>query len=82
MHQHCTDLVRRIFIIEGCITILISIACWPAIPPFPEQCTFLSPEDKNLMLARIKADGNHVSEEDISAKEALGYLKDWKIWAG
>jgi hypothetical protein len=34
------------------------------------------------MLARIKADGNHVDEEDITWKAALGYLKDWKIWAG
>jgi hypothetical protein len=34
------------------------------------------------MLARIKADGNHVSEENITFKEALYYLKDWKIWAG
>lgn len=73
---------RWIFIIEGCITIFVSIATWPAIPNFPEQCQFLNPEEKALMLARIKADGNHVSEEDITYKEALYYLKDWKIWAG
>jgi hypothetical protein len=58
------------------------MATWPAIPQFPRDCKFLSPEDKALMLARIKADGNCVSEEDITFKEALHYLKDWKIWAG
>ncbi|EAT79758.1 hypothetical protein HBH56_182170 [Parastagonospora nodorum] len=73
---------RWIFIIEGCVTIFVSMATWPAIPQFPRECKFLSPEDKALMLARIKADGNSVSEEDITFKEALHYLKDWKIWAG
>jgi hypothetical protein len=58
------------------------MATFPAIPQFPEQCQFLNPDDKALMLARIKADNNHVSEEDITFKEALHYLKDWKIWAG
>ncbi|KAH6862884.1 hypothetical protein AA0119_g8730 [Alternaria tenuissima] len=73
---------RWIFIIEGCVTIFVSMACWPVVPPFPENCTFLSPEDKALMLARIQADGGHVSDDEISFKKALHFLKDWKIWAG
>ncbi|KAH8726936.1 major facilitator superfamily domain-containing protein [Phaeosphaeriaceae sp. PMI808] len=73
---------RWIFIIEGCITILVSIACWPVVPPFPENCAFLSPEDKALMLRRVKEDGGHNANEEITFKEALHYLKDWKIWAG
>jgi hypothetical protein len=77
-----TNLLLRIFIIEGCVTIFVSIATLPAIPQFPKDCKFLSPADKTLMLARIKADDNHVSEEDITFKMAFQYLKDWKIWAG
>ena len=72
----------RIFIIEGCITILVSIACWPIVPPFPEDCTFLSPNGKTLMLARVKADGGYVANDEISLTKALHYLKDWKIWTG
>ena len=72
----------RIFIIEGCITILVSIACWPIVPAFPENCTFLSPHDKTLMLARVKADGGYVADDEISFTKALHYLKDWKIWTG
>jgi hypothetical protein len=34
------------------------------------------------MLARVKADGGHVADDDISFKKALHYLSDWKIWAG
>jgi hypothetical protein len=64
------------------MTIFVSIACWPVVPPFPEACTFLAPEDKALMLARVKADSGHVSDDEISFKKALHYLKDWKIWTG
>ncbi|PZD00560.1 MFS-1 domain containing protein [Pyrenophora tritici-repentis] len=73
---------RWIFIIEGCVTISISMACLPFIPAFPEHCTFLSPEEKTLMLQRIQADGGHVSSDEISLSKALHYLKDWKIWTG
>lgn len=55
---------------------------WPVVPPFPEHCNFLSPKTKALMLARVKADGGHDSDDDISVKRTLLYLKDWKIWAG
>ncbi|XPS72585.1 hypothetical protein M3J09_004750 [Ascochyta lentis] len=58
------------------------MACWPVVPPFPESCNFLSAEDKALMLARVKADGGHVADDEITFKKALYYLKDWKIWAG
>ena len=71
-----------IFIIEGCVTIFVSIACWPVVPPFPEHCKFLSPDEKALMLARINADGGHVADDEISFKKALHFLKDWKIWTG
>jgi len=60
----------------------VSIACWPFVPAFPEDCTFLSAEEKKLMLKRIQADGGHVSSDEISLSKALHYLKDWKIWTG
>lgn len=73
---------RWIFIIEGCVTIFLSILVWPVIPPFPENCTFLSPENKALLLARVKADGGHQSDDNITLRKALYYLQDWKIWTG
>lgn len=72
----------RIFIVEGCLTILVSLACWPIVPPFPENCEFLTPKLKNLLLARVKADGGHVSDDEITFNKACYFLKDWKIWTG
>ncbi|KAF2468573.1 MFS general substrate transporter [Lindgomyces ingoldianus] len=73
---------RWIFIIEGIITICVSIISVPLIMPWPENCTFLAPEEKAFMLARVKAEGGHIAEDEITLKEALNVLKDWKIWAG
>ncbi|ORY00958.1 major facilitator superfamily domain-containing protein [Clohesyomyces aquaticus] len=73
---------RWIFIIEGIVTICVSILSLPFIIPWPENCTFLTPEEKELMLARVKAEGGHIAEDEITFKQALNVLKDWKIWAG
>jgi hypothetical protein len=51
------------------------------MPLFPEDSTFLAAEDKELLLARVKADGGHIANEDITVKQVLHHLSDWKIWA-
>jgi len=71
---------NRIFIIEGIITIVISTASWFLIMPFPEDCAFLNPEEKELLLARNKADGGEVEHDELSFGRVLHHLKDWKIW--
>jgi len=72
----------RIFIIEGIITIVVAFASWWLIVPFPEHCEFLTPEEKELMLARVKEDSGHdANEAPITAKLVLHHLKDWKVWA-
>jgi hypothetical protein len=73
--------VSRIFIIEGCLTIAISCVSYFFIVPFPEQCTFFSPDDKALLLARLKADGGDVAHDTLSFKRVANILRDWKIWA-
>jgi hypothetical protein len=71
----------RIFIMEGCLTIAISFLSYFFIVPFPEHCTFLLPADKALLLARLKADGGDIAQDDPSDKRIFNILRDWKIWA-
>jgi hypothetical protein len=71
----------RIFIIEGCLTIVISFLSYFFIVPFPEESTFLSAENKALLLARLKDDGGDVAHDKLSPRRILDILKDWKIWA-
>ncbi|KAK8059943.1 major facilitator superfamily domain-containing protein [Apiospora saccharicola] len=73
---------RWIFIIEGVLTILVSFASYFFIVPFPEGSTFLMPEDKDLLLARLRDDRDDVAHEDrLPARRLLDFLRDWKIWA-
>jgi hypothetical protein len=76
-----TDIQIRIFIIEGIVTLSVSVGSWWVMPLFPEHSTFLAPEEKELLLARVKADGGHIANEDITVKQVLHHLSDWKIWA-
>lgn len=71
---------RWIFIIEGVITIAISFASYFFIVPFPGDATFFEPEEKALLLARLKDDGGAVKKEKVPTKELGQYYKDWKIW--
>lgn len=72
--------VNRIFIIEGCLTILISFLSYFFIVPFPEECTFLNAEEKALLLARLKADGGAVAHDKLPLKRIFEFFRDWKIW--
>ncbi|KAK8112149.1 Vitamin h protein [Apiospora kogelbergensis] len=71
---------RWIFIIEGLITILVSFASYFFIVPFPADSTFLAPEDKDLLLARLRDDGGAVSHDRLPVSRLYEYFRDWKIW--
>jgi hypothetical protein len=73
--------VYRIFIIEGCLTIAVSVTSYVFIVPFPEDSAFLSADDKALLLARLKADSGRDAQDKLQIKQVLTYLRDWKIWA-
>jgi hypothetical protein len=81
LKKRTTNVRSRIFIIEGIVTLCVSVGSWWLMPPFPEHSTFLSSSDKTLLLARVKADGGHIADEDITVKQVLHHLSDWKIWA-
>jgi hypothetical protein len=72
---------RRIFIIEGVITIAVSFISYLFIVPFPEDSTFFKADEKALLLARLKDDGGAVANDKFSAKRIIEIYKDWKIWA-
>lgn len=57
------------------MTVFVSIAYRPIVPPFPEHCEFLSPKDQALVLAHVEADGGK-AEDEMSFKKALHFLKN------
>jgi hypothetical protein len=69
----------RIFIIEALITLVFSFVSYIFIIPFPEDSTIFTPEEKSVLLARLKADGGNVKNDQITVRKTLSYLLDWKI---
>lgn len=72
-----TCLLCRIFILEGCATVLVAMIAYFIIVPFPEDCNFLSPEEKRILLARLEADGANVANDKV---DFWNTVSDWKIW--
>lgn len=72
-----------IFIIEGLLTIIIGIASFWVVVDFPDEAKFLSKEDKQRVLFRLKADKQSSAEhENFKIEYLWAALSDWKTYAG
>ncbi|KAI1261869.1 MFS general substrate transporter [Xylariaceae sp. FL1019] len=74
---------RWIFIIEGAITVFVSIVSVFLIVDWPDQCRFLSAEEKKLLKAILAQDGADEARMDTLNRDAYRRIfKDWKIYLG
>jgi MFS family permease len=74
---------RWIFIIEGAVTSFIAIFAVFLIVDWPEQCRFLSEQERELVLARTRADGGDLYRMDnLNAYALRRIFTDYKIWLG
>lgn len=71
---------RWIFIIEGLFTIIFGFAAWFIIPAFPQDATFLSADERSMLLARLYDDRGE-ERVDFNGLNWLKVLTDWKIWS-
>jgi len=72
---------RWIFILEGLITVLLSIAGYWLIVDFPEKNKFLTPEETSILRARIERDRADYEYDPITFAKCLKYTLDLKLWA-
>ncbi|KAI8712227.1 hypothetical protein NCS52_01320400 [Fusarium sp. LHS14.1] len=74
---------RWIFIIEGAITVLAGIGSWFIIVDFPDSSanTFLTPEERAFVKARLAADRGPEEREKVTLKVIAKTAADWKPWA-
>lgn len=69
-----------IFIIEGIATCVIAALGYWFIQGWPSQSTFLTPDEKAFVNARLKADSDAVATEEFKWGEVLKAVKDPKVW--
>ena len=72
-----------IFILEGLLTIVVGAASFWMVHDFPDEATFLSPQDRARVLRRLKMDKQSSAEhESFKMSYLWAALKDWKMWLG
>ncbi|RXW14890.1 hypothetical protein EST38_g10959 [Candolleomyces aberdarensis] len=72
---------RWIFIVEGAITLFLAGVCFLFIPAFPEENTFLTKEQTELVVRRVNEDRGDALPDEITLKKVLTHLSDWTLWA-
>ncbi|KAI3328862.1 MFS general substrate transporter [Xylariaceae sp. AK1471] len=74
---------RWIFILEGLLTIVAAVASFWMVHDFPDEARFLSDDDRNRVIRRLKLDQQSSAEhEEWSRSYLIAGLKDWKMWLG
>ena len=71
---------RWIFIIEGLLTIAVSLFFFLVIPDFPESSKFLTEREKAFVKSRTEEDqGKAALERPINFGDVLNFFKDYKV---
>ena len=70
---------RWIFILEGLLTIVVSITAYLFIHNYPAPATFLSDDERARIHTRLKASSDATRDEAFSWPNVLGALRDPKV---
>ncbi|KZF26760.1 retrograde regulation protein 2 [Xylona heveae TC161] len=70
-----------IFILEGLATVVIGVLSFWMVHDFPDEARFLSVEDRERVIRRLKEDKQSSAEhEEFKMKYFWASVKDWKTW--
>ncbi|CAK9784065.1 unnamed protein product [Cutaneotrichosporon oleaginosum] len=71
---------RWIFIIEGILTVVIAVMGLLLLVDFPDRSTFLTPEQKDMIITRIHRDRGDSEADPMTKAKFISYLCEPKIW--
>ncbi|KAE8227342.1 hypothetical protein CF319_g169 [Tilletia indica] len=69
-----------IFIIEGLLTILVSLIAYFIVPNYPAKSKRFTPREKEIIRARLAADSDALDEEPFSWSAVGSAVKDPFVW--
>jgi MFS family permease len=74
---------RWIFILEGGLTVLVSLFFFFLLPNFPEETKWLSKDEKDYISAKLRIDqGASARDRSITLKDVGRVFKDYKVILG
>lgn len=65
---------------EGLLTVVVSVAAYFFIYGYPATAKFLTPKEREHVIARLKGDSDAVREEKFTWGGVIQALKDPKVW--
>lgn len=71
---------RWIFIIEGILTVVVSVASFWMMYDYPDTAKFLSDSERVFVVNRLKLDNDGLSHA-FKYKFVKDAFFDWKVWA-
>ncbi|KAF7346346.1 MFS general substrate transporter [Mycena sanguinolenta] len=70
-----------IFILEGIITVTVSLLAYFVVPTWPQRATFLTETERARLLARLKFDSDSAREEKFEWFFVFQAFTDHLVWA-
>lgn len=74
-------LTRARSIVEGAITIGVSLLAAFLIVDFPDKNTFLTRAQTQLMIDRVNADRGDALPDALTGAKLRAHLSDWRMWS-
>ncbi|BEJ11525.1 hypothetical protein CspHIS471_0109470 [Cutaneotrichosporon sp. HIS471] len=69
-----------VFIMFGIITVVVGLLAFLFIVDFPDRSTFITDEQKQMILTRIQRDREDSVPDPVTLAKIGHHLCDWKIW--
>lgn len=71
---------RWIFILEGILTVVVSVVGYGFIINYPATASFISEDERSFIQARLRADNDATRSERFTWAGVLSALRDYKVW--
>jgi hypothetical protein len=74
------DPATKTLLKEGLLTVVVAIAAYFFIYGYPATAKFLTPKEKEYVIARLKEDSDATRDENFTWGGVIDALKDPKVW--
>ncbi|KAI0205195.1 putative MFS transporter [Astrocystis sublimbata] len=71
---------RWLFIIEGIPSVVSAFLVWFFLPDYPEGAKWLTIQERDLAVHRLRLEGSKGSHKTMSWSDAKETLTDWRLW--
>ncbi|KAI8319985.1 MFS general substrate transporter [Martensiomyces pterosporus] len=71
---------QYIFLVEGCVSMLVALLAYLVMPGYPETASFLTRDERNVAMRQLGHERALAAKTRLSPKQIVMALVDWKLW--